>query len=89
MEREKTIEEISFYLERIGERELETLRKVARNLHRSQRPGSECISALVTPKSTQWYRDGIAELAGKLQDHKHLVTVYNCICRYYAQEPGA
>lgn len=33
MEREKTIEEISFYLDRIGERELEILRKVAKNLH--------------------------------------------------------
>jgi len=33
MEREKAIEEIRFYLERIGERELEILRKVTKNLH--------------------------------------------------------
>lgn len=33
MEREKMIKEITFYLERIDERGLEILRKIATNLH--------------------------------------------------------
>lgn len=81
-------DEIIIRLNQLNGEQLEIVRKIAHNLAIDNKGGIS-ISTLLQMGSAQWHRDAIRRLAGRLKDHRKLITTYNFICRYYAQEPGA
>lgn len=81
-------DEIIIRLNRLNGEQLQIVRKIAHNLAIDNKGGSS-ISTLHQMSSTQWYMDAIRGLVGRLEDHRKLITIYNFMCRYYAQEPGA